>query len=650
MNVPHFKNLIFPLLFVTTVFANTFIFDFSEYKGDIDECLNFILDNREKSFFLILPQNISMTEKRMLWVISRKYNFKIIEKLNPCNWLRGVSNLNVSDIEDVFMKNIRKLSQAEQLPEVAFFIGKQIPDQGALDKIGYLNIDRIFCVWKASCVYSHENLKIVVAKEIDTIPQADGIYYVKVETIEKMHKFLEIPNLTVSLKDTGKYPEAGIILSGTNLKLWEMFAQARKRIEEYKNSGRVKREKLIKALELSYQLENLKNWQKQSFAVDIFKKIVEIYDLVGKGDVKISASKVSDIIFEEKKKTPLSVLESGIKYTVKTETGYLLFKIEPEVVLSSQTPVEIYWWNPQYFKTTEKLLDGKAGEFLSNFCISAGEKSYFYIATDDGWQRLWTFFSTDFSTKEVVVKFPLSNFVTGKENVIQFFIRISNTLTSAIPLELPQRGIISKFFDPVGDAKGPGWWDLPEDFPQGCGDIMTLTIWKKGKNTNLQFYFAGPLYNEKWFCAFDLYIDINGIKRKGNGRLRKGLNCWVADDAYWEMVLSVEKEKAILKNLSEVEVPMRIDAKKRIVSVFLNEKVFPYDIEKCALTFVSFLVDEKGKVVEILEEKTEKNPGGGRKGLKVPNVLDVILPGVVEQKRVLSTYLKKRMVVIPPIE
>jgi len=643
------KKLILLILFVSALSANTLIFDFSEYKGDTDECLEFLLNNREKPFFAIMPENISMTEKRMLWVISQQDNFKVVEKLNPCIWLRGVSNLNVSDVEDVFIKNIRKLSQAEQLPQVALFIGHQIPDQSALDKLLYLNIDRIFCVWKTSSVYSRGNLKIVVAKETEEVPQADGIYYVKVEAIEDAQRFLEMPNLTVSLKDAGKYPDAGIILSGTNLKLWEMFAQARKRIEEYKNSGRVEREKLIKALELSYQLENLKNWREESFAVDIFKKIVEIYDLVGKGDVKISASKVSDIIFEEKKGTPLSVLESGIKYSVETENGYLLFKIEPEIALFSQTPVEIYWWNPQYFKTTEKLLDGEEGKSLSNFCISAGENSYFYITTDDGWQRLWTVFSTEFSSKEVIVKFPLSNFVTGKENTIQFFIRVSSTLTSAIPLELPQRGITSKFFDPVGDAKGPGWWDFPEDFPQGCGDIMTLTVWKKGKNTNLQFYFAGPLYDEKWTCAFDLYIDINQIKRKGNGMLRKGLNCWVADNAYWEMVLSVEKEKAILKNTSEVEVPMRIDAKKRIVSVTLNEKVFPYDIEKCALIFVSYLVDENGNVVEVLEERTEKNPGGGRKGLKVPNVLDIVLPGVLEQKRVLSTYLKKRMAVIPPI-
>ena len=178
------KKLILLILFVSALSANTLIFDFSEYKGDTDECLEFLLNNREKPFFAIMPENISMTEKRMLWVISQQDNFKVVEKLNPCIWLRGVSNLNVSDVEDVFIKNIRKLSQAEQLPQVALFIGHQIPDQSALDKLLYLNIDRIFCVWKTSSVYSRGNLKIVVAKETEEVPQADGIYYVKVEAIE----------------------------------------------------------------------------------------------------------------------------------------------------------------------------------------------------------------------------------------------------------------------------------------------------------------------------------------------------------------------------------------------------------------------------------------------------------------------------------
>jgi len=122
------------------------------------------------------------------------------------------------------------------------------------------------------------------------------------------------------------------------------------------------------------------------------------------------------------------------------------------------------------------------------------------------------------------------------------------------------------------------------------------------------------------------------------------------ESAYWEFCLRVSSSSAMLiKGASAgIAVPVKLDSSSRIATVSLPD--FPYDLASCGLTFVSYMRDDKGNVLEVKREKDAIYPGGGRPELKSPNVFDIITPGSLSQKRALNAYLSKRGAVIPILQ
>ena len=248
--------------------------------------------------------------------------------------------------------------------------------------------------------------------------------------------------------------------------------------------------------------------------------------------------------------------------------------------------------------------------------------------------------------------------ITGIEKKIYGFKKVSiyaaktgGIKTRSLSVSLPDSAVSEKWLDAAGDAKGPGWYELPDGAPAGIADIMSLSIWRNSKRTVFRFYFAGPLSGDGFHAGFDLYIDINGMKRKGAGKCRRGLNCYVEEDAYWEYRLSVSSSSAaFFKGGKKLSCSLKLDSSGRIATVSVAAGVFPYAPSKCKFTFCSYLVDSGGEVIPVLKEKTAVNPGGGRPLRKSPNVLDIIAGGPVRQKQILGAYMKKRGVRIPALQ
>ncbi|MCD6412597.1 MAG: hypothetical protein J7L54_00415, partial [Elusimicrobia bacterium] len=300
--------------------------------------------------------------------------------------------------------------------------------------------------------------------------------------------------------------------------------------------------------------------------------------------------------------------------------------------------------------TREGVTGGEIAD-LANFSIILNDNCYFYASSPDGWQRLWKVFAVKRSTSSAFsVKIAKSFFQLTRETNIQLFVRIGGSQTRPLAVSLGKSVVARKWLDMVGDNKGPGWWKLPDGAPSGIADIMSFAVWNNSHSTTFQFYFAGPVSRDGFFAGADLYIDTNRITKKGKGKCLKGLNCFISEDAYWEYCLRISTRSAMLIKGSRIwKIPVRIDSSKRIVTVTLLRKFFDADAEKCKFVLMTYLADKDANVVDVLAEKDSTHPGGGKPEYKSPNVLDIIAPSAVEQKKILSSYLKKRGVQIPSL-
>jgi len=641
------------LVFVTPgkIFSYSILIDASGASYEqIPDCINFIVETRNLPYSIILPDKMEPWEKKIVNALGQKSDYRIVCRLEPQIWLQGVATLGVSDIDDVLMKIRRKFSGIFEEPLKEIFIGPQTIDEETAVRFSRHGIRTVYCGGATGNFKSGVN--ILSCSRADRAEDFSGnILYAKTDSFADLKKFLtENPPSPFDFSErSSTRPSTGIILDSVNLKLWELFVQSRRAIEDYKNSGNASGEKLATVLEIAYSIEDLSNWRDSPRAGRIFRSVSDIYSLTGiKPPYEFGS--VSDIFFEELKKLPVSVSEKGFEYSISDKDGFLYIEGSFDAALTASTPVEIYWWNPAMIFSAREGVGGDVLDSPVNFCLFLTDKCYFYSSSKDGWQRLWSVFTVERSSGAFSIKMPRSYLqLAGKTNV-SFFIKAGNFRTGLMPVSLPKSFIYKKWLDMVGDAKGPGWYELPEGVPSGMGDIMSVSVWENSRGMSFQFHFAGPLWDEKWSAGLDFYIDINGIKKRGNGLCRKGLNCFLCEEAFWEYCLVVSNRGAfLLKGEEKIDVSVKFDSSSRIATVTIDKKVFAYKPEKCKFTFCSYLTDEKGLPMEVKEKKDAAYPGGGNPALKSPNILDIIVESRLKQKQVLGDYLKKRGVRIPAL-
>ncbi len=636
----------------------------------VPDCINFIAETKDIPYRILLPKEMEPWEKRIICVLAEKSEFGVVAGLSPNVWMRGVATLGVSDFRDILAGNLMRYSHLSGTDAEEIFIGAQMPPDECFDILARSGIKTVFRVGEAF-VFKHGPSSIDIiscSSRQDMANVSDEPVYYKALSFDGLARQLadNMPEKAESAPwraesvrrqaDAENAPRevlsgaGGVVLSDINLKMWEHFSEARKKLERYKNSGRAERDKLSAALEKAYAAEDISNWIGEASLENVFYAVAGIYEDIEESLPKDFASG-AEMLFDELRELPISVSEDLLAYTISSEDGYVRIEGNFSSSVSTSALLEFYWWNPAAGYSTLRAPDGGELRGPVNFCISSGENNVFYRSGQNEWERMWSVSTVERSGGSFSVSMPLTFMQLSARTNLSFFIRLSTASGSrALAISLPAGSVKKKWLDPVGDAKGPGWYAMPDDAPSGMCDIMSLSLRQTGQKVNLQFYFAGPVSEREWHSGFDLYIDINGIKKQGEGRALPGLNCFMQESAYWEFCLRVSSSSAMLiKGASAgIAVPVKLDSSSRIATVSLPD--FPYDLASCGLTFVSYMRDDKGNVLEVKREKDAIYPGGGRPELKSPNVFDIITPGSLSQKRALNAYLSKRGAVIPILQ
>ncbi|MEA2081523.1 MAG: glucodextranase DOMON-like domain-containing protein [Elusimicrobiota bacterium] len=652
---PGIRKLSFFLLFCLcgSVYGYSLLIDASGVPSEqVPDCINFIAATKDIPYRIVLPDAMEPWEKRIICVLAEKSEFGVVGGLNPNVWMRGVVTLGVSDLRDILAGNLMKQYQLSDSAAEEIFIGAQMPDEECFRILDAAGIKTVFCVGEGFSS-KHGPTSINVFSCLPAQSPADAAdlpLYRKVLTFDGFAEQLLNNKPTEPEIAPGDifHTRGGIVLSDINLKMWEHFSEARKKLENYKNSGRAERDKLTVALEKTYSVEELSNWTEESSLETIFYAVAGIYEAIEE-PLPENYATIAGMLFDELREIPISVSEDFFAYTISAEDGYMNINGNFSSPVSTAVPLGFYWWNPAAGYSTRFGVDGRELGSPVNFCISCGEKNVFYRAGQNEWERMWSVSGVERSSCAFSVRMPMTFMQLSGRTNISFFIRLSSSVrTRPLAISLPTSSVKKKWLDPIGDAKGPGWYIPAEGTPSGMCDIMSLALRKNRTKIYLQFYFAGPVSAGGFHSGFDLYIDINGIKKKGAGSALPGLNCFMQEGAYWEYCLRVSSGAAILiKGEKETVVPLKFDSSFRIATVTIPKADFPYDPSLCGLTFVSYRLDGKGKVLEVRSEKDSVYPGGGRPQLKSPNVFDIITPGHLAQKHSLGAYLKKRGAVIP---
>ncbi|MBA3065372.1 hypothetical protein FP828_02665 [bacterium] len=653
------RNLSFALFFCLygRAYGYSLLIDASDISSEqVPECINFIAETKDIPYRIVLPEEMEPWEKRIISVLAEKSAFGVVCGLRPNVWMRGVATLGVSDFRDVLARNLMKYSQLSGSTAEEIFVGAQMPTDDCFRILSSEGIKTVFRVGDGFAAKHEPSLINVVSclPSVNIENSQDMPLYYKVSVFEDLAKLLS-NNMPEEFTREPQEPfnrsrATGIVLSDINLKMWEHFSAARKKLENYKNSGRADREKLSAALEKAYTVEALSNWIGEASAENIFYAVAGIYEAIEEPLPENYAS-IAGMLFDELRGLPISVSEDFFVYTLSAEDGYMNINGHFSLPVSTAVPLEFYWWNPAAGYSTRLAQGGGRLSGPANFCIVAAENNIFYRAVQNEWERMWTVPEVSRTSSAFSVRMPLIFMQFSNKTNISFFIRLSSSSsTKSLAISLPDSSVEKKWLDPVGDAKGPGWYVGSPGTPAGMCDIMSLSLRNNTTKIYFQFYFAGPVAADDRYSGFDLYIDINGIKKKGEGRAMAGLNCFMQESAYWEYCLRVTSASAtLIKGAEATEVPVKFDSSFRIATVSIPKEQFPYDPAVCGFTFASYMLDEKGNVLEVLQEKDSIHPGGGRPELKSPNVFDIITPGSLSQKRSLSAYLKKRGAVIPAL-
>ncbi|PIU18607.1 MAG: hypothetical protein COT16_01650, partial [Elusimicrobia bacterium CG08_land_8_20_14_0_20_44_26] len=386
------------LRLASNVFAYSIIIDASDIPADmLPECVDFISDTANKSYAIILPPAAEPWQKKIVRALDELAAFESVGSLYPVIWLAGVGTLGTSDADDIIVKSVIEYSVTGRENVSGLFVDAQMPDTETFQKMARAGIKKIYTLGTPGMYRdSVSGIYVISCKpfwkgETPDVPDENIPIYAKADSFDDLREIFnarspEFPDLS------GVFPppptDAGIILSGINLKLWDFFAQSRSTLEKYKNSGASRGEKLIPALESVYKLENISNWKDENNAANVLYGIADVYEAIG-APLPAAYADISNILFEELKELPVSVSESGMEYLVNAKDGYFTIGGSFNIPADVCEPLEFYWWNPSAGYSVKKDIDGGDLAKPVNFCLYLTDKCYFYASSDDGWQRLW---------------------------------------------------------------------------------------------------------------------------------------------------------------------------------------------------------------------------------------------------------------------
>ncbi|MFH2085124.1 MAG: hypothetical protein ABII20_07365, partial [Candidatus Omnitrophota bacterium] len=425
----------------------------------VPDCINFIAETKDIPYRILLPKEMEPWEKRIICVLAEKSEFGVVAGLSPNVWMRGVATLGVSDFRDILAGNLMRYSRLSGTDAEEIFIGAQMPPDECFDILARSGIKTVFRIG-AGGVFKHGPSSIDIiscSARQDLANVSDEPVYYKALSFDGLARQLadNMPEKAENAPREVLSGTGGIVLSDINLKMWEHFSEARKKLERYKNSGRAERDRLSAALEKAYAAEDISNWIGESSLEKVFYAVAGIYEDIEESLPKDFASG-AEMLFDELRELPISVSEDLLAYTISSEDGYMRIDGNFSSSVSTSALLEFYWWNPAAGYTTRQALNGGELQGPVNFCISSGGNNVFYRAGQNEWERMWSVSAVERSSGSFSVSMPLTFMQLSARTNISFFIRLSTASGSrALAISLPAGSVKKKWLDPVGDAKGP---------------------------------------------------------------------------------------------------------------------------------------------------------------------------------------------------
>jgi len=455
--------------------------------------------------------------------------------------------------------------------------------------------------------------------------------------------------------------EEEIKFSEVEKEYFDIFKKVREDVEKFKNSGNIKMDIFSKIMDEVYFLEEKKSFDYKTKAKVFYsmsriykmmnRKIpTEIFDYYSKNigfefsevNIKIDGRKEN-----EWNKANYFSLKEGLNFWWGEDNSnfYFLFN-------SNVSDFKIYFNVPSsdYYSFKDSTGNVMSRAF-SHYLDKKGDKFLFYRAnSDDTYSLIGGLYDVKVSTSFLEFSIPQYFFRTRKGGDLKFNLCYENKFYpagSSFFLKLnDEKGLILRFFDPLGDSLGPGWYKIPLStaYSKTTVDIREFCV-KKNSNF-IMFKLKMSKLTEIKNVFLDIYIDLNGSFRKGNLSLLLERDAYTDDYSCWEIAISFFSGKGIIykyefdkiKEIGEVDYSI---LNNRLTFKVSRDILYGENPEKWGFIVATGFTDEKGNVLEVKREVDINNPGGGRPEYGSPNIFDITEESSLSQKRILSRYLKK---------
>ena len=264
-------------------------------------------------------------------------------------------------------------------------------------------------------------------------------------------------------------------------------------------------------------------------------------------------------------------------------------------------------------------------------------KLLFYRAnSDDTYSLISGVYDVNITTS---IEFSMPEYYLRERSsgTVQFRVKIGDTFYPefgyfSFPLD-NENGLILRFFDPMGDSKGPGWYRVEEStsYSYSMVDIREFVV----KDIGRKLFFSiklGKIVEDLKNVFVDLYIDINGAFRKGAMKFFPGRNAFCDSFSYWEIAFEFKNGigKFYRYEFEDIKEVGSIDFKivgNRINFEIDKDVLGSKNYENWKYILITGFLDEEGNVYKV--------------GENTPNIFDYLTESYILQKRTLSKYLRK---------
>ncbi len=225
--------------------------------------------------------------------------------------------------------------------------------------------------------------------------------------------------------------------------------------------------------------------------------------------------------------------------------------------------------------------------------------------------------------------------------------------------------------DPVGDDKGPGYYQYPLDkrMRRGTFDLKKFTVFEEGDVIVFEIQMRNYIMREwpdtgksedQGFVAnmWDIYIDIDGRENSGYKMALPGRDLMFSDNMGWEKVvmatpLSEYELFDILRNktdelefqnrVEDIVYPDYIRVQRDKVILKIAKKKLPGISEKSGyqclvMGFKKIVSPNRLLNRDVRAFSTQEDFGGGHDTFGDPPVMDIIVPEGIEQYQVLRDF------------